>query len=125
MCPNSAETRPPLCPRCDSSDTKPVRERGILKGPFTIRTLRLCGDCGCTFEPPSGRLLSGVVILLGLCSIAGPWPGMIEALSPFDACRVVMESVFVIACFLGGVALIRAGLHAFHGRVSQGIDLDE
>ncbi len=102
-----------------------MRESGVLKGEFLIRAAKRCGDCGYAFEPPSGKLLSGLVVLLGLSLVAAPWPTLIETLSPFDPCMAALELVFVIACFLGGLPIIYRGIHAFRGNGVRAQDLNE
>ena len=119
MCPTSSRSSPIKCPQCGSADLTLDQARGILQGPFRLKALRRCRQCGMLFEPPAGKLLSGIVTLFGLAAIALPWPDLVKAIIAKDLCGVLSKSVFVIVLFPFGVNMASLGFQSLLRAIRQ------
>lgn len=73
------------CPTCGSLKSRLAKKSERPDVWFNIKSFRKCEECGWVFEPPSGRALGGIVVLVGVCMIAAPLPGLIESLSPVSS----------------------------------------
>ena len=101
------------CPSCGCSKMSVASKAHHDAAGFIIRTLRQCSDCDQVFEPASGRVLSGFVVLLGLFSIVYSWVQFIEYLMPHQIAMLVFQGVLGVSCVIFGVELVRKGVRVF------------
>ncbi len=109
------------CPACGSNSSRLAKKRERTDVWFVIRAFRKCKACRHVFEPPTGRVLGTIVILLGVGMILAPLPGLLDVLSPFRPFLFVLNvSVFIPACIWGGRQMAIRGLRTWRTREPRG-----
>lgn len=108
------------CPACGSTSSHLAEKEERPEVWFTIKSFRKCEGCGRVFEPPSGRALGGIVVLLGVCAMAAPLPGLIESLSPLRLCSLAFSFLTMLVCIYGGLQMVKQGLWALRARQRAG-----
>ncbi|HUU82777.1 MAG TPA: hypothetical protein VM243_04655 [Phycisphaerae bacterium] len=106
-----------VCPACGSRSSRLARKGERPDVWFVIKSFRKCDECGCVFEPPTGRILGTIVSLLGVGSILAPVPGLLDSLSPFRPFFLVFYVFLAIpACIYGGLQMMNCGLQTWRTR---------
>lgn len=100
------------CPTCGSLKSRLAKKSERPDVWFNIKSFRKCEECGWVFEPPSGRALGGIVVLVGVCMIAAPLPGLIESLSPFRPSSFVFYIIGTACCLYGSLQVLNRGIWA-------------